>query len=188
MSRGHDVASAGVRRAEARAIRAAATAGGLLFCAAAAHPQLLFDGPPTHLVGSNPRAIAVADFNLDGQVDVAVAALTALSVSILLGQGEGIFTAGPPAVVGSGQVGVAVGDFDLDGKPDLVTVNNNNVSVLLGDVTAEVLYAGAAPGLITGIVQINARIPDNTPTGKTVPLTIRVENIASPPGVTLNIK
>lgn len=63
-----------------------------------------------------------------------------------------------------------------------------NVSVLLGDVSADVLYAGAAPGLITGIVQINARIPDNPPTGKAVPLTVRVENIASPPGVTLYIK
>jgi uncharacterized protein (TIGR03437 family) len=63
-----------------------------------------------------------------------------------------------------------------------------NVSVLLGDINAEVLYAGATPGLITGIVQINARIPDNAPTGKAVPLTVRVENIASPAGVTLNIK
>lgn len=63
-----------------------------------------------------------------------------------------------------------------------------NVSVLLGDVNAEVLYAGATPGLITGIVQINARIPENSPTGKTVPLTVRVENASSPPGVTISVK
>ena len=63
-----------------------------------------------------------------------------------------------------------------------------NISVLLGDIQAEVLYAGAAPGLITGIVQINARVPDNTPTGKAVPITIKVASNASPPGVSLNIK
>jgi len=63
-----------------------------------------------------------------------------------------------------------------------------NVSVLLGDVAAEVLYAGTAPGLITGIVQINARIPDNAPIGKAVPIWIKVDNLASPAGVTLNIK
>ena len=63
-----------------------------------------------------------------------------------------------------------------------------NVTVLLGDVAAEVLYAGAAPGLITGIVQINARIPDNAPIGKAVPITLKVDAFASPVGVTLNIK
>ena len=54
-----------------------------------------------------------------------------------------------------------------------------NFSVLPGDI--------AAPGLITGIVKVNARIPDNTPVGKAVPMTMMVENIASPAGVTLNI-
>ncbi len=62
------------------------------------------------------------------------------------------------------------------------------VSVLLGESAAEVLYAGAAPGLITGILQINARIPTDAPTGKAVPLTIRSGSIASQANVTVNIK
>jgi len=71
---------------------------------------------------------------------------------------------------------------------DASAISIPNISILLGDISAEVLYAGAAPGLITGIVQINARIPDNTPTGKAVPITLSAGTIASPPGVTLNIK
>ena len=38
----------------------------------------------------------------------------------------------------------------------------------------EVLYAGDAPGLIEGIIQINARIPDDAPIGPAVPLVIKV--------------
>lgn len=63
-----------------------------------------------------------------------------------------------------------------------------NTTLLLGDTAAEILYAGAAPGLITGIVQINARIPDGTPAGKAVPVFLKVGNAISPDGVTLNIK
>jgi len=63
-----------------------------------------------------------------------------------------------------------------------------NVSVLVGDTPAEVICAGAAPGLIAGIVQINARLPDAAPSGKAVPLTVRLGQASSPPGVTLNIK
>jgi uncharacterized protein (TIGR03437 family) len=62
------------------------------------------------------------------------------------------------------------------------------VTVMLGDSVAEVLYAGFSPGLVTGITQINARVPETTPTGKAVPLVVRVNNVASQPGVTLNIK
>ena len=62
------------------------------------------------------------------------------------------------------------------------------VAVLLGDTALEILYAGVAPGLITGIVQINARIPEGVPTGKAVPLTVKVGTVSSPAGVTLNVK
>jgi uncharacterized protein (TIGR03437 family) len=62
------------------------------------------------------------------------------------------------------------------------------ISLMLGDAPAEILYAGYAPGLVIGIVQINARVPETTPTGKAVPVTIKLNNATSPAGVTLNIK
>jgi uncharacterized protein (TIGR03437 family) len=68
------------------------------------------------------------------------------------------------------------------------TLSIPEVAVLLGDTALEVLYAGAAPGLISGIVQINARIPEGVPTGKAVPLTLRIGTVSSPAGVTLNVK
>ena len=68
------------------------------------------------------------------------------------------------------------------------TASIPNVTVMIGDTPAEVIYAGAAPGLIAGIVQVNARLPDAAPSGKAVPLTVRLGQASSPPGVTLNIK
>jgi uncharacterized protein (TIGR03437 family) len=40
------------------------------------------------------------------------------------------------------------------------------VTVSIAQRPAEVLYAGAAPGLVAGVFQINARIPENTPVGE----------------------
>ncbi|HEU0121964.1 MAG TPA: IPT/TIG domain-containing protein [Bryobacteraceae bacterium] len=66
--------------------------------------------------------------------------------------------------------------------------NLRGVTVQIGDAAGELQYAGFAPGLVTGIVQINVKVPDNVTTGKAVPLIVRAGNISSQPGVTLNIK
>jgi hypothetical protein len=77
--------------------------------------------------------IALADFNGDGNLDVAVEAQ--LGVSVLLGKGDG--TLGAPAhyATGVNPDSLAVGDFNGDGKLDLVTSNysGESVSVLLGN-------------------------------------------------------
>jgi uncharacterized protein (TIGR03437 family) len=52
---------------------------------------------------------------------------------------------------------------------------------------AEVLYAGSAPGQVSGMLQVNLRIPDDTPPG-TVPLEISVGGIPSQSGVTLVVQ
>lgn len=62
------------------------------------------------------------------------------------------------------------------------------VTFLVGGVPAEVTYAGASPGLILGILQINIRIPPGVAAGKAVPLTLRIRGQTSPVGPTLNIK
>jgi N-acyl-D-amino-acid deacylase len=63
------------------------------------------------------------------------------------------------------------------------------VKVLLGSGAsqreAEILYAGAAPGLTAGLFQINIRYPEGTPSG--TELTLQVGNARSPQGVTLTI-
>lgn len=88
-------------------------------------------------VGSFPFGIAVGDFNGDDNLDLAVANTTSSTVSVLLGDGRGGFTAAPgsPFPVGADPSGIVTGDFNGDGNLDLAVTNEGsaNVSVLLGD-------------------------------------------------------
>ncbi|MBX9603520.1 MAG: serine hydrolase [Bryobacteraceae bacterium] len=61
------------------------------------------------------------------------------------------------------------------------------VRVRIGNVLIEPEYAGAAPGLISGAVQINVRIPATTPPGAT-PVTWIAGGVESPAGVTLSVR
>ena len=47
---------------------------------------------------------------------------------------------------------------------------------------ASVPFAGLAPGFTAGLVQINARLPDDCPTGQ-VPLTVTIDGIESQPAI-----
>lgn len=88
------------------------------------------------MVGVNPAAVVVADFNGDGKVDLAVANAKDGTVTILLGNGDGTFTPAPssPITVGAGPDALAVGDFNVDGIPDVAVANGTagTVTVLLG--------------------------------------------------------
>jgi hypothetical protein len=93
-------------------------------------------------------SVAIADFNKDGNLDLAVANQCQDSscqngtVSVLLGNGNGTFRpAQSYASAGYYTNSVAVGDFNGDGNPDLVLASqcqdsscqNGGVSVLLGN-------------------------------------------------------
>lgn len=62
------------------------------------------------------------------------------------------------------------------------------VSVRIGGLQAGVLYAGAAPGLVAGVMQVNARIPDGVAASGAAPIALQVGSITSPAGVTLAIQ
>ncbi len=62
------------------------------------------------------------------------------------------------------------------------------VSVKIGDLDAPVAYSGSAPGLVAGLVQINAKIPSNAKTGDTVPVTLIIGGVQSQSGVTLAVR
>jgi uncharacterized protein (TIGR03437 family) len=57
----------------------------------------------------------------------------------------------------------------------------------VGNLGAQVLYAGQAPSFISGVAQINIVIPGGSPTG-VVPLSLLVNGVFSPPGVTIAVK
>jgi len=88
-------------------------------------------------VGAGPESTVVGDFNRDGKPDLAVANFDDGTVTVLLGNGAGGFTAarGSPFTVGSFPLSVAVGDFNGDGIQDLATANegSGDVTVLLGN-------------------------------------------------------
>lgn len=50
------------------------------------------------------------------------------------------------------------------------------------------LYAGAAPGLVAGLVQVNVRVPSNVTSGNAVPVLLRVGSLESPAGVTMAVR
>jgi hypothetical protein len=100
-----------------------------------------FQAKTDFVVGSEPRSVAVGDFNGDGIADLAVANYGGKSVSVLLGNGDGTFQAKVDYPIEgsdkSGPFAVAVADVNGDGVPDLVVANahylaNGTVSVLCG--------------------------------------------------------
>ncbi|WNG15258.1 FG-GAP repeat domain-containing protein [Cystobacter fuscus] len=112
-----------------------------------------FGAASTFAVGSNSKFVEIADFNGDGNADLAVGGGTGPThyVSILLGNGDGTFQGRADYNVNSfDPSGVAVADFNGDGKLDIATANfvGNTVSILLGngDGTFQTAVPHAMPG------------------------------------------
>jgi hypothetical protein len=86
-----------------------------------------------------PNDIAIADFNKDGNPDLAIANTESAELTVLLGNGKGQFSQAPhsPYVVYSKPHthGVAVADFNGDGRLDMATDDwgENKVSIVFGD-------------------------------------------------------
>lgn len=112
---------------------------------AEAHPGLF----TRNSTGSGVGAL----LNSDNTINTADNPASPGSVVTLFGTGEGR----PDRPVADGQV---TGNA-LEGlaRPTLP------VTVMIGDQSAEVIYAGAAPELVAGVLQINVRIPAGTPPG-----------------------
>jgi hypothetical protein len=90
--------------------------------------------PVNYLAGVAPVSVVAADFNHDGNLDLAVASSYSSSISILIGNGDGTFqpaTQSPP--VPTFESFVTVGDFNGDGNLDLVSITTVQITVLLGN-------------------------------------------------------
>jgi sugar lactone lactonase YvrE len=96
--------------------------------------------------GQHPVAMAYGDFNGDGIPDLATTNFLDNTVTILLGDGQGGFTAAAVSpATGSGPNAIVAGDFNGDGKTDLAVANatDNTVTVLLGNREATFVVAPA---------------------------------------------
>jgi FG-GAP-like repeat len=76
-----------------------------------------FTGPTDYVVGASPVSVAVADFNGDADLDLAVANRGSGNVSVLLGGDGATFGSSTNYAAGTDPVSVAVGDFNDDGAP-----------------------------------------------------------------------
>lgn len=129
-------------RPDLRAIFCALLAVALAFPAAATCPTgsaLFAPGVPIS-VGADPVGIVSGDFNHDGKPDVVVAishlnsGVQGGQVRVMLGNGDGTFTAGQLATAGTTPLGITTGDFNHDGITDLAVTNygSASVAILLG--------------------------------------------------------
>ena len=111
-----------------------------------------FQTPVKVLAGNSPSAMAIGDFNGDGNPDLAVVNFDS-SVSVLLGKGDGtLFQAPVTYSVGPNPNSIVTLDLNGDGKLDLAVYNygSNTISGLLGmgDGTFQAaVHSPGAPGL-----------------------------------------
>jgi uncharacterized protein (TIGR03437 family) len=150
------------------------------------HVQVEYQGvlsdPLTIPVASTAPGLFTADFSGHGQGAIlnqdgvtknsTSSPAGAGSIVILWGTGEGLTD--PPGV---------------DGRPavDVLPKPLAAVSVTIGGQPAAVKYAGAAPGNIPGLFQINAQVPAGVPSGN-VPVVVTIGSGASQSGVTLAVQ
>lgn len=65
---------------------------------------------------------------------------------------------------------------------------NASVSVKIGGLPCQLNFAGAAPGLVAGAIQINAQVPAGAPTGPNVPLRVTFGSTTSQSGITVAVE
>lgn len=88
--------------------------------------------------GTGPSSIAVADYNLDGIQDLAVADAGGNGIAVLFGLTGGTFNVPFLLNAGSDPLSIFSADFDGNGTPDAAIANNasNTMSVVLNKTTA----------------------------------------------------
>jgi uncharacterized protein (TIGR03437 family) len=76
-----------------------------------------------------------------------------------------------------------------DGEQDVYALPlAASAQVTLNGTQVPVLYAGSAPGLVAGVVQINFQIPSGFPASSGVALQLSMGGQLSVPGVTMSIR
>jgi hypothetical protein len=106
-------------------------------------------------VGSNPDAVATADFNHDGNVDVVAANNSSGTVTVLLGDGRGGMTFKTNCPAGIVPEGVGAGRFNSNGFPDMVA------STTYGG--AALYFKGLGDGNFAAFSNVNLNISGSIP-------------------------
>ncbi|HXT63933.1 MAG TPA: VCBS repeat-containing protein [Pyrinomonadaceae bacterium] len=118
----------------------ALTVLGAAISSCSARPQRSQQSKPlgtTLTAGKEPGCLALADFNGDGKVDIAVGNGGSGNLTVLLGDGKGGFreASGSPFPAGNSPNDIAFGDLNGDGNLDFAIANHDThyVTVMLGN-------------------------------------------------------
>jgi hypothetical protein len=112
-------------------------------------------------VSPHPHAVALADLDEDGVLDILVDDRDRERVRVYRGRGDGSFEPSGPAMVGGDPYrGMTVADIDGDGHLDLITPNPRSVALQLGDgsgtfSSAPALESGSMPPFSTTVGDVN---------------------------------
>ena len=141
---------------------------------AAVPVRVVSAGPALFSIDSSGRG-AGAILNQNGTVNSTANPARRGEVIVLFGTGEGLTEPVP-------------GDGRLTPGQEPLPRPRLPVQVTIGGQAARVLYAGGAPGLVAGVVQINVQLTGETPVGDSVPVQVTVGEASSPDTVTVAIR
>ncbi len=151
---------------------------------------------PWELAGQSQASLAASLAGQTGPAQTIPLATYAPGIFTINGQGAGagaildssynLITASNPAAAGITTILIyATGLGPVTNQPPTgaapgvaLSSTTTNPTVMLGNVAANVVWAGLAPGTV-GEYQINVSIPANAPTGSAVPLTLSIGGATS---------
>jgi uncharacterized protein (TIGR03437 family) len=113
------------------------------------------EAPGIFLIGTTQGAILNSDYSVNSGTNPAA-----------IGSFVQIYA------TGSGPVVPSLSDGEI--ATGASTTSAANVSVTIGGVAAQVLYAGSAPGLVAGALQINVIVPAGVTPGPAVPVVLTI--------------
>jgi uncharacterized protein (TIGR03437 family) len=138
---------------------------------------------------------------VDESVSVAAAAPGIFTTSAngsgpgaILNQDYSLNTAANPAAAGSVIMVYATGFGALNPPPtdgsitQTIATTLTPVTATIGGFAADVLYAGAAPGLIEGVTQINVRVPAGAAGNPAAAISLTSGAFTSASGVTVSVQ
>ena len=158
-------------------------------------PFSLDSGGPVHLEArSNGRTVAQASLAA-APVVPAIFTLsgTGIGPGAVLNQDYSVNSLANPAAAGSVIMvyGTGFGALDppaVDGQPGSTATTVFPVTAAIAGIPAEVTYAGAAPGLVAGIAQINVRIPSGLSASFAASVSLMIGSAFTQFGVTIAIQ
>jgi uncharacterized protein (TIGR03437 family) len=149
--------------------------------------QVQYQGSASNTLTMPVQAATPAIFSLDQ---------SGKGPGAILNQDTSINSTGNPAATGSvialyctggGVTSPASGDGEVIGGPLRNLVQTPVTTVTIGGVNAPVQFAGAVPGAVAGLTQINVQVPAGLSTSLALPVVVTIGNFTSTSGVTVAV-